>query len=247
MNKAVLNSMTKTERRLVSETERAALVELDEDALLELHGRVRRARTKYLKNYRRAASARVVESGSRGDAYPKNQRDRDKAEVFELALARVSRAGRGDGQAGGSRASSRTSPSGSRSQGHPRPAQCARPRFRRGQIGRQIAGCQDHWRCEARCIGPGNGRSASSEEGQSLRRCSLEPGSLHGARRVPVDGDALSVRRSPARWPDGGQRVPALLAGRVSQKSQAARDRAERAREMLRNALAEQAEADAGS
>jgi hypothetical protein len=200
MNKAVLNSMTKTERRLVSETERAALVELDEDALLELHGRVRRARTKYLKNYRRAASARVVESGSRGDAYPKNQRDRDKAEVFELALARVSRAGRGDGQAGGSRASSRTSPSGSRSQGHPRPAQCARPRFRRGQIGRQI-GCQDHWRSEARCIDPGNGRSASSEEGQSLRRCSLEPGSLHGARRVPVDGDALSVRRSSARWP----------------------------------------------
>jgi hypothetical protein len=47
--------------------------------------------------------------------------------------------------------------------------------------------------------------------------------------------------------PDAGQRVPALLAGRVSQKSQAARDRAERAREMLRNALAEQAEADAGS
>jgi hypothetical protein len=91
LNKAVLNSMTKTERRLVSETEREALVELDEDALLELHSRVRRARTKHVKNYRRAASARVVESGSRGIAYPKNQRDRDKAEVFELALARVSR------------------------------------------------------------------------------------------------------------------------------------------------------------
>lgn len=91
VNKAVLNSMTKAERRLVSETEREALVELDEDALLELHSRVRRARTKYVKNYRRGASARVVESGSRGAAYPKNQRDRDKAEVFELALARVSR------------------------------------------------------------------------------------------------------------------------------------------------------------
>jgi len=91
VNKAVLNSMTKTERRLVSETEREALVEMDEDALLELHSRVRRARTKYIKNYRRAASARMLESGSRGDAYPKNQRDRDKAEVFELALARVSR------------------------------------------------------------------------------------------------------------------------------------------------------------
>src|SRR4029453_18909197 len=91
VNKAVLNSMTKTERRLVSETEREALVERDGDALLELHSRVRRARTKYVKTYRRAASGRVVESGSRGIAYPKNQRDRDKAEVFELALARVSR------------------------------------------------------------------------------------------------------------------------------------------------------------
>jgi hypothetical protein len=91
VNKAVLNSMTKTERRLVSETEREALVELDEDALLELHSRVRRTRTKYVKNYRRAASGRVAESGSRGTAYPKNQRDGDKAEVFELALARVSR------------------------------------------------------------------------------------------------------------------------------------------------------------
>ena len=91
MNKAILNSMTEAERRLVTETEREALVELDEDALLALHSRVRRARTKYVKNYRRAASARVVVSGSRGVAYPKNQRDRDKAEVFELALSRVSR------------------------------------------------------------------------------------------------------------------------------------------------------------
>jgi hypothetical protein len=91
MNNAVLNSMTKTERRLVSEAERDALVEPDEGALLELHGRERRARTKYLKNYRRPASARVAESGSRGVAYPKNQRDRDKADVFELALARASR------------------------------------------------------------------------------------------------------------------------------------------------------------
>ena len=81
--------MTKTERRLVSETEREALVELDEDALLELHSRVRRARTKYVKNYRRAASSRVVESGSRGIAYPKNQRDRDKAEVFELPVGEM--------------------------------------------------------------------------------------------------------------------------------------------------------------
>jgi hypothetical protein len=91
MNKAVLNSMTDAEQRLIAETEREALNELDEDALLELHSRIRRARTKYVKLYRRQASARVAQQGGRGLAYAKNQRDRDKAEVFELALARVSR------------------------------------------------------------------------------------------------------------------------------------------------------------
>ena len=91
MNKAVLNSMTDAERRLIAETEREVLTELDEDALLELHSRVRRARTKYVKLYRRQASARVAQHGGRGTAYAKNQRDRDKAEIFELALARVSR------------------------------------------------------------------------------------------------------------------------------------------------------------
>jgi hypothetical protein len=59
---------------------------------------------------------------------------------------------RSDGQSGRSRSSSRTPPSGSRRQGHPRPAQCARPRFRRRQIGRQIADYRDHWRSEARRI-----------------------------------------------------------------------------------------------
>ena len=64
MNKAVLHSMTDAERRLVAETEPAAIAELDEEELLELHTRIRRARGK---------------------------RDRDKAEIFELSLARVSR------------------------------------------------------------------------------------------------------------------------------------------------------------
>src|SRR3954454_22488905 len=91
MNQAVLNSMTDAERRLVAETEPAAVAVLDEDELLELHGRIRRARGKYVKNYRRAASANVGARSSRGKAYAQNQRDRDKAEVFELSLARVSR------------------------------------------------------------------------------------------------------------------------------------------------------------
>ena len=91
MNKGLLNSLTEAERNLVAETEREALLSLDEDELLALHDRVRRARTKHVKLYRRQASARVERSGGRGLAYGKNQRNRDKAEVFEVALARVSR------------------------------------------------------------------------------------------------------------------------------------------------------------
>ena len=76
---------------MVAETEPAAMATLDEDELLELHTRVRRARSKYVKNYRRSAGARVGARSSRGTAYAENQRERDKAEVFELSLARVSR------------------------------------------------------------------------------------------------------------------------------------------------------------
>lgn len=91
MNKAVLHSMTEAEQLLVADTERSAIAELSEDDLLELHTRVRRARSKYVKNYRRAASANVSRAGGRGKGFAQNSRDRDKAEVFELALARVSR------------------------------------------------------------------------------------------------------------------------------------------------------------
>lgn len=91
MNKRVLYSMTDAEQMLVAETEREAMAELDEDELLDLHARIRRARTKYVKNYRRGASAQVAAAGGRGKAYARNQRDRDRAEIFELALARVSR------------------------------------------------------------------------------------------------------------------------------------------------------------
>jgi hypothetical protein len=91
MNKAVLNSMTVAEQRLVAETTRDALAGLDEEELLELHTRIRRARSKYVTKYRRSASGNVVKRGGRGFSYPKNQRDRDKAEVFEAALAAVSK------------------------------------------------------------------------------------------------------------------------------------------------------------
>ncbi|TDU83329.1 hypothetical protein EV138_5793 [Kribbella voronezhensis] len=91
MNQGLLNSLTEAERLLVAETERDVLKGLDEDDLLDLHQRIRRTRTKYVKNYRRTASAAVAEVGGRGKSYPRNQRDRDKAELFESVLARVSR------------------------------------------------------------------------------------------------------------------------------------------------------------
>jgi hypothetical protein len=83
--------MTDAEQLLVADTERDAIADLGEDDLLDLHTRVRRARSKYVKNYRRAASANVAQAGGRGKGFGQNSRDRDKAEVFELALARVSR------------------------------------------------------------------------------------------------------------------------------------------------------------
>ena len=88
---ALLNSLTEAESTLVRETKLSKLKELDEDGLVELHQRIRRARNKYVKLYRREASAKVAEKGGRGIARPKNTRNAGKAEVFEDALARVSR------------------------------------------------------------------------------------------------------------------------------------------------------------
>jgi hypothetical protein len=91
MNQALLNSLTDAERLFLADTSREALAELDEDQVIELHTRTRRMRDKYVKNYRRAAGAAVSARGGRGLSYERNQRDRAKAEIFETALARVSR------------------------------------------------------------------------------------------------------------------------------------------------------------
>ena len=86
--RAVLNE---SETLLIAETSREALAALDEDAAIELETRIRRARGKYVSQYRRGASARVAEHSARGSARPENARARQKAEAFERALARVSR------------------------------------------------------------------------------------------------------------------------------------------------------------
>ena len=86
----LLSVLNDQERDLVRETEPARMDVLDEDELISLHSRVRRARTKHQKNYRRRASAGVQEHGGRGKSRPKNTRAAQQAEVFEEVLARVS-------------------------------------------------------------------------------------------------------------------------------------------------------------
>ena len=91
MNASLLAVLNDAERLLVAQTEPAELAALDVDAAIELEGRIRRARNKYVGQYRRAASARVAEQGGRGMARPQNSRAAMKAEAFEEALSRVSR------------------------------------------------------------------------------------------------------------------------------------------------------------
>ena len=87
---SLLGSLTETELSLVREVEPDRLAGLDEDALIELHTRIRRARNKYVKVYRRRAAAEIADAGGRGKAHARNTRNRAKAEVFENLLARVS-------------------------------------------------------------------------------------------------------------------------------------------------------------
>jgi hypothetical protein len=91
MDASLLAVLNDTERSLTAETEPAKLAALDEDAAIELETRVRRARDKYVSQYRRTASARVAEHGGRGKAAAENTRAAMKAEVFERSLAQASR------------------------------------------------------------------------------------------------------------------------------------------------------------
>ena len=79
MDASLLAVLTQSERLLVAETDREALTALDEDAAIDLEARIRRARGKYVGQYRRSASARVAERGGRGKAGPENTHARAKA------------------------------------------------------------------------------------------------------------------------------------------------------------------------
>lgn len=84
-------NLTQRESEVIESTQPGAMAHLDTDELMDLHAKVRRVRNKYVQLYRRRGAAKVRAKGARGVAAEANERGWAKAEVFEEALARVSR------------------------------------------------------------------------------------------------------------------------------------------------------------
>ena len=114
MNKAQLHVLNDAERLLVLETDKPALAALDEDALVDLHTRIRRARGKYVGQYRRGAASRVRDVGGRGKAKAQNQRARRQGGDLR------GRPGPGELLAGGGRQGERRHVEGGAARGSPR-------------------------------------------------------------------------------------------------------------------------------
>jgi hypothetical protein len=91
MKKKLLAMMNDAEQELLRDIFERYLADLHEDDLVDLHTRVRRARNKYSKLYRRRSAAKVQADKGRAKASAANQRTARKAEIFEDALAKVSR------------------------------------------------------------------------------------------------------------------------------------------------------------
>lgn len=83
--------LSDSEKELILSVRPKRLRRLDEDELLDLHRRVRRARNKYAKLYRRRAAEQVREDRTRSKASKKHARVAAKVEIFEDALSKVSR------------------------------------------------------------------------------------------------------------------------------------------------------------
>ena len=70
MNVSPLAVLNDAERLLIAENDRARLAVLDEDAAIEFGTRIRRARNKYIGQYRRVARAAVIEHHRDGKGSP---------------------------------------------------------------------------------------------------------------------------------------------------------------------------------
>lgn len=92
MNPTELRLFSKPEQTLLVQTQKKRLDEMSEDEIDELLTRVRRARNKYMKLYRRQSASNVEEHETRAGTDTSNQRTYRKAEIFEDALSRVARA-----------------------------------------------------------------------------------------------------------------------------------------------------------
>jgi len=92
INPTELALFSAKEQTILVATEPARLAAMDEDALGDALLLVRRARNKYSGLHRRQASATVSDVGRRAATQSQNLRTLRKAEIFEDALARVSRA-----------------------------------------------------------------------------------------------------------------------------------------------------------
>ncbi len=90
VDNAIWGMLNDAEQALLRDAEPDALGSLDEDGLAALHDRIRRARNKYSKLYRRRAAAEVQAAGARSKGHDRHARTVIKAEAFEEALARVS-------------------------------------------------------------------------------------------------------------------------------------------------------------
>ena len=90
MDNAIWGMLNDTEQELLRRVEPKKLDKLDEDGLAELHDRIRRARNKYAKLYRRRAADEVRSAGARSKGHKRHERTLIKAEAFEEALAEVS-------------------------------------------------------------------------------------------------------------------------------------------------------------
>jgi hypothetical protein len=84
-------NLTPQEDSLIAESDPDVLARMDQKQLKELQSRLRQAREKNFSLLRRQGAARVEAEGARGSAQPANEKRGEKVEVFDDALARVSR------------------------------------------------------------------------------------------------------------------------------------------------------------
>jgi hypothetical protein len=84
-------NLTPQENSLIAEAHPDALGRMDAKSLKDLQSRLRQAREKNFSLLRRQGAARVEAEGARGATQAANEKRGEKVEVFDDALARVSK------------------------------------------------------------------------------------------------------------------------------------------------------------